>query len=88
MLSGDSLEVMFIVLIESKVLRKALRDPPGLLALLLLVLLSVIIRFRRVIIAGRVSVLRHGAHVCEERLSGTSVLMREVTQAARQVRWC
>lgn len=82
------MEVMFIVLIESKVLRKALRDPPGLLALLLLVLLSVIIRFRRVIIAGRVSVLRHGAHVCEERLSGTSVLMREVTQAARQVRWC
>lgn len=66
MLSWKSLEVVFIVLIVSKVLRKAVRDPPGLS--LLLVLVVVIVRFRGVVISGSVSVLRHGAHVCEEGL--------------------
>lgn len=66
MLSWKSLEVVFIVLIVSKVLRKAVWDPPGLS--LLLVLVVVIVRFRGVVISGSVSVLRHGAHVCEEGL--------------------
>lgn len=71
---------MFIVLIVSIVLRKAVRDPHGLpvlllllllvllLLLLLLVLLVVIVRFRGVVIPGSVAILRHGAHVCEKGL--------------------
>lgn len=93
MLSRDSLEVVFIVIIVSIVLRKAVRDPPGLrlrlrlsLLLLLLMLLVVIVRFRGVIIPRSVSVLRHGAHVGEERLRGAPVLVGQVPQAAGQVR--
>lgn len=63
MLSWKSLEVVFIVLIVSIVLGKAVWDPPG-----LALLLVVIVRFRGVIIPGSVSILRHGAHVCEEGL--------------------
>lgn len=65
MLSWKSLEVVFIVVIVSIVLRKAVWDPPGLALLMLLV---VIVRFGGVIITGSVSILRHGAHVCEEGL--------------------
>lgn len=89
MLAGKSLEVVFIGIIVSIVLRKALWASPGLLLLLLLLLallLAVIKRFGLVIIAGGVSVFRHVAHVREEGLRGASVLVRQVSQAARQVR--
>lgn len=67
-MSWKSLEVVFIVLIVSIVLGKAVWDPPGLALLMLLMLLVVIVRFRGVIIPGSVSILGHGAHVCEEGL--------------------
>lgn len=80
MLPRKSLEVVFIVLIVSKVLGEAIRDPPG------LTLLVVVVRVGGVVIAGGVSVLRHGVHVCEEGLRGAPVLAGQVSQAAGQVR--
>lgn len=74
MLPRNSLEAVFIVLIVHIVLRKAVRDPPG-----LALLLVVVVGFRRVIIAGGVPVLRHGAHVCEEGLRGPAILVGQVS---------
>lgn len=85
MLSCKSLEVVLIVVIVSIILRKAVWDPPGLALLMLLV---VIVRFRWVIILGSVSILGHGAHVCEEGLRRASVLVGQVPQTARQVWRC
>lgn len=89
-LPWKSLEVVLTVLIVSIVLRKAVRDPPGLalrMLLVLLVLLVVIVGlWRGVIKPGGIPVLRHGAYVCEEGLRRASVLVRQVSQAARQVR--
>lgn len=60
------MEVVFAVLIVSIVLREAVWYSPRLA--LLLMLLVVIVRLRGVIIAGGISILRHGAHVCKEGL--------------------
>lgn len=88
MLSCKSLEVVFIVVIVSIILRKVVWDPPGLALRMLLMLLVVIVRFRWVIILGSVSILGHGAHVCEEGLRRASVLVGQVPQTARQVWRC
>lgn len=81
MLPRNSLEAVFIVLIVHIVLGEAVGDPPG-----LALLLVVVVRFRRVVIAGGIPVLRHGAHVREEGLRGAAVLVGQVSQTAGQVR--
>lgn len=85
MLSRNSLEVVFIVIIVPIVLRKAVWYPPGLALLMLLV---VVVRFRGVVIPGSIPVLRHGAHVCKEGLRGASILVGQISQTAGQVRGC
>ena len=72
---------MFIVLIVQIVLREAVRDPPG-----LPLLLVVIVGLRRVIIPGAIPVLGHGADVCKEGLGGAAVLVGQVSEAAGKVR--
>lgn len=64
---------MFIVLIVQIVLGEAVRDPPG------LPLLVVVVGLRLVIIPGGIPVLRHGANVCEEGLRGAGVLVGQVS---------
>lgn len=86
-LPWKSLEVVLTVLIVSIVLRKAVRDPPGLALRMLLVLLVVIVGlWGGVIKPGGVPVLGHGAYVREEGLRRASIFVRQVSQAARQVR--
>lgn len=74
MLPLNSLETVFIVLIVHIVLRKSVRDPPG-----LALLLVVVVGFRRVIITSGIPVFRHGAHVCEEGLRGPAILVGQVS---------
>lgn len=71
---------MFVVVV---VIREALRHPPGLLLPTLVV--GSFLGLEVVAPAG-VAILRNGASVCQERLQGAGVFVRQIAKAARQVR--
>ena len=81
-----SLEVGFVVFIVSVVLMEVFWHVPRSALLLLLWRLVVVVSLLRVVVAGSVPVLSHGAHVCEEGLRRAPILVRQVSKAARQIR--